>query len=250
LLYAALKDDSGERFFEIGGGAGVTNVVAGERSVALAELHARAARAATGLKTLGIGEGGAVALMLRNDFAFFEASLAAGLVGAYATPLNWHFTAEEAGYILRDAGARALVVHADLWPRIAAGVPKDVAVFAVPTPPDIAAAYGIAPAEAAGVALWDEWVARNAPLAGVAPPPRASMIYTSGTTGRPKGVRREPMTPALVAENERVVAHVFGLVPGAPATVLMNGPMYHSAPNAYGLGSVRVGAAIVLQARF
>jgi long-chain acyl-CoA synthetase len=30
----------------------------------------------------------------------------------------------------------------------------------------------------------------------------------------------------------------------------MNGPMYHSAPNAYGLASVRVGAAIVLQPRF
>jgi long-chain acyl-CoA synthetase len=76
------------------------------------------------------------------------------------------------------------------------------------------------------------------------------MIYTSGTTGRPKGVRRRPMTPELAAENERVAAKVFGLVPGAPATVLMNGPMYHSAPNAYGMGAVRVGASIVLQPRF
>jgi long-chain acyl-CoA synthetase len=231
----------------------VTHVIAGERRLALLELQARAARAASGLRALGIGEGGAVALMLRNDFAFFEASLAAALVGAYATPLNWHFTAEEAGYILRDAGAGALVVHADLWPQIAAGAPKEIAVFAVPTPPEIAAAYGIgAPAAAfpSGMATWGEWLEHQAPLAGATPPPRASMIYTSGTTGRPKGVRRDPMTPALAAANESVVAHVFGLKPGAPAVVLMNGPMYHSAPNAYGLASVRVGASIVLQPRF
>jgi long-chain acyl-CoA synthetase len=226
-------------------------VIAGEREVALAELQSRAARAAHGLRALAIGEGGAVALMLRNDFTFFEATLAAGLVGAYATPLNWHFTAEEAGYILRDCGARALVVHADLWPRIAGSVPEGVAVFAVPTPPEIRAAYGIdGAAVPPGMTAWDEWLARHAPLAGETPPPRASMIYTSGTTGRPKGVRRQPATPELVAENERVAAHVFGLVPGAPATVLMNGPMYHSAPNAYGLGAVRVGASIVLQPRF
>lgn len=228
-------------------------VIAGGRDVALAAVQARAARAARGLRALGIGEGGAVALMLRNDFAFFEATLAAGLVGAYATPLNWHFTAEEAGYILADAGARALVVHADLWPQIAAGVPQGIAVFAVPTPPEICAAYGIGAAAAAippGLAAWDDWLAGHAPLAGETPPPRSSMIYTSGTTGRPKGVRKQPMTPDLAAENERVVAKVFGLAPGAPATVLMNGPMYHSAPNAYGMGAVRVGASIVLQPRF
>ena len=40
--------------------------------------------------------------MLRNDFAFFEVSLAAALLGAYAVQVNWHFRAEEAGYVLRD----------------------------------------------------------------------------------------------------------------------------------------------------
>jgi long-chain acyl-CoA synthetase len=189
--------------------------------------------------------------MRRNDFAFFEASLAAGLIGAYATPLNWHFTADEAGYILRDAGARALVVHADLWPRIAAGVPAGLPVFTVPTPPEIRAAYGLgAVAAPPALTAWDGWVDGQAPLAGATPPPRASMIYTSGTTGRPKGVRRRPMTPEQTEANEAVVARVFGLQAGAPAVVLMNGPMYHSAPNAYGLAAARTGAGIVLQPRF
>ena len=28
--------------------------------------------------------------LLRNDFAFFEASMAATLIGAYGVPINWH----------------------------------------------------------------------------------------------------------------------------------------------------------------
>ena len=60
----------------------------------------RAARAAS--RRSGVGEDDSVALMLRNDFATFEVNMAAGQLGAYAVPINWHFTPEEAGYILRD----------------------------------------------------------------------------------------------------------------------------------------------------
>ena len=53
-----------------------------------------------------------MALMLRNDFATFEVNMAAGQLGAYAVPINWHFTPEEAGYILADSRAKVLVIHA------------------------------------------------------------------------------------------------------------------------------------------
>ena len=69
------------------------------------------------LRALGVGEDDSVALMLRNDFATFEANMAAGQLGAYAVPINWHFTAEEAGYILADCRAKVLVIHADLLRR-------------------------------------------------------------------------------------------------------------------------------------
>ena len=94
-------------------------IVSGGRELSQAELFERVARAASGFLNLGIGVDSAVALMLRNDFPFFEASLAASSIGAQTVPVNWHFYADEAGYILRDCGAKALVVHSDLLPKIA-----------------------------------------------------------------------------------------------------------------------------------
>ena len=72
---------------------------------------------------MALGEDDSVALMLRNDFPTFEVNMAAGQLGVYAVPINWHFTPEEAGYILADSGAKVLVAHSDLLAQIASGVP-------------------------------------------------------------------------------------------------------------------------------
>ncbi|WIM13349.1 acyl-CoA synthetase [Enhydrobacter sp.] len=230
--------------------AGVTS---GERFRSWAEIQANAARGAGGFAALGIGEDDSVALMLRNDFATFEANIAASQLGAYAVPINWHFTPDEAGYILRDCAAKALVVHADLLAQIAPGIPAGIQVLVVPTPPEIGDAYGV-PAEKrmppAGVQAWDAFVAASAP--NTAPPrlSRGSMIYTSGTTGRPKGVRRQPSSPELQAAAAAEVARYWGLVTDPSIVVMMNGPMYHSAPAAYGMSSARLGLPVVLQPRF
>ena len=228
-------------------------ISAGDRFRSWAEVQANAARAAGGLAALGIGEDDSVALMLRNDFATFEVNLAASQLGAYAVPINWHFTAEEAGYILSDSAAKVLVVHSDLLDRIAEGIPTGVKVLAVPTPDEIAAAYGVpeekrvAPAD---VEEWDAFVGRQPPYTEPAKASRGSMIYTSGTTGRPKGVRRRPSSPELQAAGALDVARYWGLAADPDAVVLMNGPMYHSAPAAYGMTSARLGLSMVLQPRF
>ena len=112
----------------------MTGVTSGDRFRSWPDIQANAARAADGFADLGIGEDESVALMLRNDFATFETNMAAGQLGAYAVPINWHSTAEEAGYILQDCGAKALVIHADLLPQVTAGVPAGTTVLTVPTP--------------------------------------------------------------------------------------------------------------------
>src|SRR5215471_9424474 len=158
-------------------------IVSGARELRQSTLFERAARAASAFDALGIAENDAVALVLRNDFAFFEAAMGAGLIGAYAVPVNWHFKADEAGYIIQDCGAKAVVVHADLLPQIRDGIPPGAAVFVVPTPPEIRDAYGIAADACAlptGAVDWNAWVAGQP---GWTKPPRATrtnMIYTSG----------------------------------------------------------------------
>ena len=65
----------------------------------------RVERAASGFAALGLVEGDVIAVMLRNEPVYLEAMYAARALGAYLCPINWHFRADEAGYILRDSGA-------------------------------------------------------------------------------------------------------------------------------------------------
>lgn len=228
-------------------------IIAGDRVLSHAELGRRALKAAGGLAALGVGEDDSVALMLRNDFPLFEATMAAGMLGAYAVPLNWHNTADEAGYILQDSAAKVLVVHADLLAQIAAGIPERTRVFVVETPAEIAAAYHVSDAAArlpAGCNAWPDFVDGSPPLAVPPKTSRGSMIYTSGTTGRPKGVRRRPPTQAQMDATLQQIGELWGLRPDPTAVVLMNGPMYHSAPNAYGMTAARCQMNMVLQPRF
>ncbi|MCR6733379.1 MAG: acyl-CoA synthetase [Afipia sp.] len=227
-------------------------IISGDRRIGYPDIHQRIARAANGFKTLGVRDGAPVGLMLRNDFAFFEASYAAAMLGSPVVPINWHLKAEEVAYILADSGAHALVCHADLLPQIKDGLPKRLPLLVVTTPPEIAAAFGVPPELARvpdGLTNWDLWRDGHAPSQTGSG--RASvMFYTSGTTGRPKGVRRHPMQPEQMAAAERVGAITYGVKPNENQVILMNGPMYHSAPNSYGNLAFRHGCTIVLEPRF
>ena len=231
------------------------DIVSGARRISTAVLDERAARAASGLASLGIARGDIIALFLRNDFAFFEASVAAGLLGAYPTPANWHGTPEEARYIFENSGAKVIVVHADLLGPIRAAIPDGATVLVVPTPPELAEAYGVnaeACAVPDGMIDWSSWLEAFAPYTAPPAPSPGTIIYTSGTTGHPKGVRRAQPTPEQHEFSMRNLVYVFGFTTRPPPQIIsaMVGPMYHSAPNAYGMVAARIGATILLQPRF
>src|SRR5450759_4649379 len=226
-------------------------IISGQRRRDHAEVGNRAARIAGGLQRLGVGQGDSVCILMRNDIAFIEAAYAAMQLGAYAVPANWHFKPEEIHYVLKDSGAQVLIGHADMLHELRDSIPAGVTVLSVPTPPEILVNYRIYPDHLAtpGFALdLESWLEQQPPYAGPTLPQPANMIYTSGTTGHPKGVRRNAPTPEQSASSERMRGMIYGLKPGARA--LLPGPLYHSAPNSFGLRAGRLGGALALMPRF
>ncbi len=224
----------------------------GNDTISTSQLEDRIARAAGGLSALGIGENDTVAIMMRNDPAFLDAMLGARRIGAYYCAVNWHFKADEAGFILRDSEAKVLIVHADLFAQIASGIPEGLPVIVVEPHPATLDASGRTSERPAMQTGWTTWLSHQTPFTGPAFFPRGNMAYTSGTTGRPKGVRRMP-PPAADAERmtQRMAAlglEINGIGPGMRA--LLSGPMYHSAPNAYAVQATLAGELLVLEAKF
>jgi long-chain acyl-CoA synthetase len=229
----------------------------GQESLEAEALRDRASRVSNGLSSLGIQAGDCVAFCLRNDIAFFEASLGATGIGAFPVAVNWHYTLEEAHYLLTDCGAKVLIIHADLLERLREAIPAGVTVLSVPVRPSVARPYGLDPVVShvqPDDLNWDLWLESFGPYEG--PPAQApsTIIYTSGTTGRPKGVRRSASTPEQAERSLNMLKQSYGFTDWADrmdlVTTAIVGPIYHSAPNAHANVSLSLGANIVILPRF
>jgi long-chain acyl-CoA synthetase len=197
------------------------------RETAAAAFDDAARRAAGGFERLGVGEGDVVCLLLYNQPAFLEAAFGARLLGAYSCPINWHYRADEAGWILSDSGAKVLVTSPQLRQQIES--------------PSVAT-----------VDDWEAWMKDQKPWPGEPRKPRMAMPYTSGTTGRAKGVRRIPPPPAEAAAMDALYRdgfkHVHGIEPGMRA--LLSAPLYHSAPTGYAVQAMLNADLFVLEEKF
>jgi long-chain acyl-CoA synthetase len=220
-------------------------------------LDKRINRASSGFNLLGVGADDVVAIMLRNEPAYLEAMLGTRPIGAYYCPINWHFKADETGYILRDCAAKVLVVGAELLPQIDGAIPAGITVLVVQPSAASRAAYGFGDARFAlppGAQDWDMWVDAQPAWAGAPQIPRSMLPYTSGTTGRPKGVKRAAPASAeeaavMAQRGGAVSAQVLGIAPDMRA--LLAAPLYHSAPNGYGLYvGLQPNSFLVLEAKF
>ena len=157
---------------------GRTAVVHGDRRYDYAELQARCDRLASALRAGGLRKHDRVAVLCPNTPALLEAHYGVPLAGGVLVAMNTRLEREEIGFILRDSGARLLIVDAELRPLVAdrdAGKLETVVVEdtgEAGDPYEALLAGGSAEPAERPLAHEDEPIAIN---------------YTSGTTGRSKG---------------------------------------------------------------
>lgn len=203
---------------------------AGNRS--FDELNQNANRLVRALRARGIGEGDGVALVCSNRPEFVEVLAATQRGGLRITPINWHLTGEEIGYIVENCEARVFFADARF---------ADAAVCAAEyaSPGSLAVSIGGA---LPGFEPYESLIDGHAPDDLEDPIRGSQMLYTSGTTGRSKGVHRKK--PAGLQGG--VVAK--SLTHRAYEDVnLCTGPLYHAAPLAFSLTvPLLFGATVVL----
>src|ERR1700694_5873499 len=101
-------------------------LIEGERVVSWAERDERARRAANALQTLGVGQGGRVALMAYHSIAGFEVSGALTKLEAIGVPVNFRLRGAELAYILNDSGVRAVCAGPEFLQHLEAARPEVV----------------------------------------------------------------------------------------------------------------------------
>lgn len=209
---------------------------AGDRT--FSELNSQANRLVRVLRGAGLQAGDAVALLCANRPEFVETAAACARAGFRLTPINWHLTGAEVGYIVADCEAKALIADVRF-----AGPAVEAASMAPDLKLKLAAGGAID-----GFVSYEQALAREAGSDIDDPVLGTSMLYTSGTTGHPKGVYRKnppPVSPLLVR-----LQQTAGFVAGDDIA-LVTGPLYHAAPLALNLNfPLAAGVGVVLMDRW
>ncbi|HEY7068765.1 MAG TPA: AMP-binding protein, partial [Acidimicrobiales bacterium] len=204
------------------------------------ELEDASNRVAQLLRARGLRTGDRLAVLLVNGPAWYPVVWGALRSGLYVTPVNFHLTAAEAGYIVADCGARALVADAGLADSVAAmgadlgGVDLRLAIGGdLPGFEPYAEAVAAMAAEPIGDECEGSW-----------------MLYSSGTTGRPKGVK-PPLRAGPLGEPQAFSRLLVGLYGFSESTVYLSpAPLYHAAPAGWTTMTQRLGGTAVVMERF
>lgn len=245
-----LLDDRAERL----GDREAVRGTEGQRSYAA--LRDRASRLGAGLLALGLAPGDRVATMLDTSIASVETWLAIVWAGGVEVPVNTEYKGTFLAHVLRDSGARVLVVDARWVERLAGLDLPDLDHVVVVPAADGSATVDGDPAAAGRLTVGARRVAvHHLDVLGAAdavpavvrqPDDLAYIIYTSGTTGASKGVMHTHRSTGWYVQPFR---RQLGWQPGD--VVYCNFPFFHQ----MGRTSMTTtafweGAAVALRPRF
>ncbi len=210
------------------------------QTVTFAQLDERSNRLARLWHEAGLRPGDHVALFLENHPRYFEVVWAALRSGLYLTTVNRYLTQEEAGYIVDNSEAQALVTSSTLAD-VAAGLPARAQGCRMHLMMDGAID---------GFERYEDAIGSQALEPLDDQPLGAYMLYSSGTTGRPKGILR-PLSGRQVEDGDgslTMLMGVFGI--DEKARYLSPAPLYHAAPLGFSVATTAVGGTVVVMEHF
>src|SRR5271155_1975214 len=160
------------------------------RPITSSELYGRVRALADVLRGWGLVKGDRVAILSENRWEWAVTDFATLAIGGVDVPLYPTLTPEQIGYMLRDSGAKVVVVSShELYEKVAAaGDLPGLEHVVVMDAGEFSGAESFAALMEGTKLKQQRDAAFDAMGKEAKPEDRATIIYTSCTTGEPKGV--------------------------------------------------------------
>lgn len=229
-FYSSLCDRYGER----------VAIQTPDRTVTYAEVDEESTRLANAFRSMGLGTGDRIAILMRNRPEFVVTEIAAARAGVVVLPFNYKLTDDAIEYAVEDAGIQTIVVGPQFFETIAEMRQGESTLEHI---------VGLDREQETPIGFYrySELIRKAEPTLPdppVDPTDPAFLYYTGGTTGDQKGTLHSHRAIIL-----NVYAHIHELEVCRGEDLLLATPLAHSASLFY-KAALTQGATIHLRQGF